>query len=160
MTMIRWQPLREVTLSRQQINRLFADALASAETTKAPVTFTPAVELREQPEAYVLRVALPGVHQEDVDIQVSAEAVAISAEHRFEKTEQQETAQRSEFRYGKFLRQLALPGKIDPDAVQATSQNGILTLTLPKAQPTQTRKVQIVTATTPTLPQAQPVTND
>ncbi|WP_287129670.1 Hsp20/alpha crystallin family protein [Candidatus Cyanaurora vandensis] len=150
MAIIRWAPLRETAMLRQ-MDRLLVDVFTKP---KAETFFAPAMELREQPNAYILRTALPGVKSEDLDIQVDPTAVSIRASHSYSKYQEQEVAHGSEFRYGKFSRQLSLPGRVDTDKVQADFQDGILTLTLPKAEPSTTRKIPVTAGI-----QALPTTN-
>jgi len=146
MSIVRWEPIREIDLLHRQLDRLFENVEIKTESS-----YLPAMELRELPEAYLLKTALPGIRSEDIDIQATPEAVTISAEHRYEKTEQ-ETASRTEFRYGKFFRQLVLPARIDSENVVASYENGILILTLPKAQQNRVKKITVPTVKT--LPDA------
>lgn len=144
MTIVRWAPFQELNVLRRQMDQLFEDVLS--ETPQLKGEFMPAVEFREQPQAFVLRVALPGIRAEDVEVQATHEALSISAEHRYSKQDDQEVTHRSEFRYGKFFRQVMLPTRIDPDQVQATFEDGILTLTLPKVARSGVRKVPVLPA--------------
>jgi len=134
---------------RRQMDQLFEDALAEAPQIKGE--FMPPVEFREQPQAFVLRAALPGIRGEDVDVQVTPDGLTIRAEHHYTKQDDQEVVHRSEFRYGKFFRQITLPTPIDPENVQAQFKDGILTLTLPKVARFGVRKVPVAVAT-PVLP--------
>jgi len=150
MTIVRWAPFQELNVLRRQMDQLFEDVLSEPPQTMKG-EFMPAVEFREQPDVFILRAALPGIKAEDVDVQATPEALTISAEHRYSKQDEQEVAHRSEFRYGKFFRQVALPTRIDPDQVQAKFEDGILTLTLPKVARAGVRKVPVAVAT-PVLP--------
>ncbi|WP_218079359.1 Hsp20/alpha crystallin family protein [Anthocerotibacter panamensis] len=148
MAIVRWEPLREMDRMRRQMDRLFEDILGGDGGETQEGIYMPAVEFREQERAYILRTMLPGIRKEDVDVEVTQEAVTIRAESRFEKTEEREVTHRSEFRYGRYVRQLALPGAIETEQVQANYQDGILTLTLPKAAQSRARKVQVFSSGT------------
>lgn len=125
MTLIRWQPVSEMETLRRQMDRIFGEMRNVNTETQA--TWQPAIELQDTEESIILRSLLPGIEAKDLDIRVTTEAVAISGEHR-----QTQNYLRSEFRYGKFQRVVALPVAVQNDRVSAEFNNGILTLTLPK----------------------------
>jgi HSP20 family protein len=127
MALIHWQPYREMETLRRQMNQML-DEMASV--NRQPIAWKPAVELRDRNDSLVLRAEIPGVEGKDLNVQVTREAVAISGEHHQEKTASDRV--RTEFRYGKFQRVIALPVAIQNDKVQAEFKDGILTLTLPK----------------------------
>ncbi len=126
MTLIRWQPISERETLRRQMDRLFGE-MRSINTEVQASYWQPAIELQDTEESIILRSLLPGIDAKDLDIQVTREAVAIKGEHR-----PQQNYLRSEFRYGKFQRIVALPVAVQNDRVTAEFKDGILTLTLPK----------------------------
>ncbi|MBF0553183.1 MAG: Hsp20/alpha crystallin family protein [Nitrospirae bacterium] len=93
--------------------------------------FTPRVELLEKKDSFVLRVELPGVKKEDVDISVNLGVLKIAGEVKGEDEEGSE-CRCSERTYGKFLRTFELPSTVDADAIAAVHEDGILELCLPK----------------------------
>lgn len=105
------------------------------------MTWKPAVELQDTEDNLILRAEIPGIEGKDLDIRVTREAVAISGEHHYEKTERGNF--RTEFRYGKFQRVIALPVAVQNDQVQAEFKNGILTLTLPKVTEARRQVVKV-----------------
>ncbi len=138
-TLVRWQPVRDITVVRRQLDQLF-DELShlNFETPfikprDLGATWIPAIELHNHDTEVVLRVELPGVDAKDLDVQVTREAVVIAGEYRSEQTDAQ-TLVRSEFRYGKFRRVVPLRVAVQNDQVKADFRNGVLTLTLPKVQ--------------------------
>ena len=137
MSLIRWQPWQEVETLSRQLDQLFAD-FTPVSRTASPVarpvsrTWTPAIELKDADTEFVLRAELPGIDAKDLDIQVTSEAVSLSAEHRSETKHEDGKFFRSEFRYGSFRRVIPLPVAIRNDQVKADFTDGILTLTLPK----------------------------
>lgn len=135
-----WQPFREIESLRRQIDHAFDELTNSANDPQS--AWTPAIELIDGGDNFLLRAQLPGMSGKDLDVQVTREAVAISGEYR----SQQDQAQgylHSEFRYGKFQRVIPLPVAIQNDQVQADFKDGILTLTLPKVTEARNRVVKI-----------------
>lgn len=124
MTLLRWQPISEMETLRRQMDRIFGEMISV--NNEAQATWQPAIELQDTAESLILRIMLPGIEAKDLDIRVTGEAVAISGEHRPQEY------LRSEFRYGKFQRVIALPVAVQNDRVNAELKDGILTLTLPK----------------------------
>lgn len=143
MALIRWEPLREVNSLQREMNRLF-DALSPAlEERTNGISFMPAAEIHETPEAIQLKLEVPGLDAKDLDVQVTAEAVAISGERRSETKAEENGMVRSEFRYGKFQRVIPLPVRVQNNKVEAQYKDGILNLTLPKAEEEKNRVVKV-----------------
>ncbi|MEJ6482278.1 Hsp20/alpha crystallin family protein [Nostoc punctiforme UO1] len=152
MALIRWEPFREAEIMQRQINRLFDQMLSSQESDRLRgdvahrsdiIAFTPPAEIHETSDAFKLRIELPGLKPDDLDVKVSPEAVEISGERRFETTTEEKGIRRSEFRYGSFGRIIPLSTRIQNDKVQAEFKDGVLCLTLPKAQSEQNRVVKV-----------------
>lgn len=122
-----WNPWREMEMLRRQMDRVF-DEIA----TPSEYSWTPAIELRDNGDAYLLKAQLPGMNAKEISVEVTREAVAITGEHQSEVEDNGQV--RSEFRYGKFRRVVALPAEVQNDQVQAEYKDGILTLTLPKVE--------------------------
>lgn len=147
MAIIRWQPWQEFDVLRRQFDDLF-DELAPISRATGKVNghaWSPAIELKSTDEALTLRVELPGINANDLDVQVTREAVSISGEYKSEtKTEDKEhQVHRSEFRYGSFQRVIPLPTAIQNDQVKAEFKDGILTLTLPKVEAEKPKVVKV-----------------
>jgi HSP20 family protein len=151
MALTRWQPYQEIATLRRQMDQMFSE-LASV-NRESQMTWKPAVELKDTEENVILRAEIPGVEGKDLDIQVSRQAVAIAGENRYEKKAQERGYFRTEFRYGKFHRVIALPAPVQNDQVQAEFKDGILTLTLPKVTEARRTVVKVnladTTAATP-----------
>lgn len=143
MALIRWEPFREIETLQRQMNRLFEDITTRADGEYHGFAFVPSAELEDTPEAILLRLEVPGLEPEDLDVQVTAESVAITGERRTEVRTEEKGLTRSEFRYGKFQRVIPLPVRIQNNQVQAEYKNGILKLTLPKAEEERNRVVKV-----------------
>lgn len=153
MSLNRWQPLKELNTLRHQMNHLFDELTHSdrelAEFPKLEnVLWAPAIELKETETDLILKAVVPGIEAKDLDVHVSENAVSIAGEHRQEKHTEKKGYFRSELRYGQFQRTVPLPVSIKHDQVQSEFKDGVLTLTLPKAEPTR-QSVTKIDLTTP-----------
>lgn len=142
MTLIQWQPFRAMESWQREMNHLF-DHLGSTTSRDNGRTYIPPAEMTETPEAIHLRVELPGLESQDIDIQVSADAVSLSGERKSVSRTDAEGKKRSEFQYGAFRRIIPLPTRIQNTEVKAEYRNGILQLNLPKAESEKTKVVKV-----------------
>ncbi|HLO86796.1 MAG TPA: Hsp20/alpha crystallin family protein [Nostocaceae cyanobacterium] len=152
MALIRWEPLREIerldpfrdidTLQRQ-INRLFERMLPTDGGERVGLVFVPLAELEETDEALNLKLEVPGIDPKDINVEVTADSVSITGERKSETTTEREGYTRSEFRYGRFQRIIPLPTTVQNDQVRADYKDGILRLTLPKAEPERHKAVKV-----------------
>ena len=141
--LVRWHPLQEIEDVRRQFDRLFSDVVNVEQNTKKG-EWIPASELRDDGEYLTLRVSLPEIKAKDLDIQVTKDSLSLSGERHPERPEGSEKGYYwSEISYGKFRRVFALPVAIANDQVTADYNNGILTLTLPKANEVKAFKVNV-----------------
>ena len=143
MTLIRWEPLREMNSLQREMNRLFDSLTPEVDRGSNGVAFVPAAEIDETPDAIHLKLEIPGMEAKDLDVQVTAEAVAISGERRSETKTEEKGMTRSEFRYGSFRRVIPLPARIQNDSVKAEYKNGVLNLNLPKAESEKNQVVKV-----------------
>lgn len=133
MALIRWQPFHEMEALQRDMNRMF-EALASNEQTSMRQAFMPLAEMEQTEDAVHLKVEVPGMNANDLDVQVTKDAVMITGERKSESKSEKNGMKRSEFRYGSFSRTIPLPVPIDNNQVKGDYQDGILTLELPKVQ--------------------------
>jgi HSP20 family protein len=133
--------MREMTTIQREMDRLFA-GFGDTNVT----SFVPAAELKTDNDNIYLQLEVPGLTPEEIDVQVSLNSVAIAGERKEETTTDENGTKRSEFRYGKFHRVIALPKKIQQDAVQAKYENGVLKLTLPKLEDEKPKTVKVEVA--------------
>ncbi|MGL5060339.1 MAG: Hsp20/alpha crystallin family protein [Microcoleus sp.] len=143
MALIRWEPFREMDSLQREMNRLFDSLTPAADRASNGVAFVPAAEMEETGDAIHLKLEIPGMEAKDLDVQVTAEAVAISGERRSETKIEEKGMTRSEFRYGSFRRVIPLPSRVQNDSVQADYKNGVLHLNLPKAEAEKNRVVKV-----------------
>jgi HSP20 family protein len=142
MTIIRWQPWSEIDTLQKQMNHLF-DSFVSPNLNYKELNFVPAAELNETPEAIDLKLELPGINPDDLEVQVTADAVSIAGERKSETKTTENGVTRSEFRYGSFHRIIPLPVAVKNDQVDAQYKDGILHLNLPKADAEKNKVVKV-----------------
>jgi len=148
MAIIRWEPAREVNSLQGDLNRLvssFFDATSVPATTngRARARWTPAMDLVEQDNQFVLRADLPGLSEEDVKIEVDGNVLAISGERRTEREHKGQGYHRVERAFGSFARSLRLPEGVDADAIEASFDHGVLEVRIPKPAAKQPHRVAI-----------------
>ena len=136
-----WEPFREVDTLQRQMNHLYDSLTTTSEDVGS--AFVPAAELQETPEALHLKLEVPGMNREDIDVQVTADSIAISGERKLERHTEEKGVTRSEFRYGKFRRVIPLPIRVQNTNVHGEYKDGILSLTLPKAEEEKNRVVKV-----------------
>jgi HSP20 family protein len=144
MTIVRWEPLRELSTLQNEMNRLFNTAF---EPTQAPGgamrRWMPAMDLVETPEHFVLRADLPGMTVEDVHIELEDSVLTVSGERKAEHEDEREGYHRVERAFGSFTRTLTLPKGIDPEGITAAFEHGVLEVRIPKPEQTKPRRIEI-----------------
>lgn len=108
-----------------------------------PAISIPAADLSETDEALQIRMDMPGLKAEEINIEVSGNTIRISGEHKEEKEQKGKTYHRIERRSGSFARAMTLPAPVKEDQVTAECNDGVLTITLPKTEAAKTRKVTV-----------------
>ena len=144
MTMIRWEPFREMMSLRNAMDRLFEESFVR------PSRLWPEMERGELPvDVYqtandvVVKATIPGVKPEEVDISITGDTLTIKAEHKEEKEVKQEDYFYKERRYGSFNRSIPIPVQVKADKAEAVFENGVLTLTLPKAEEVKPKQIKV-----------------
>jgi HSP20 family protein len=119
-----------------------SDLVPSAEELSSR-TWLPPVDVRETGEAYVISAELPGLTRKDIQITFENGVLRLAGERKLEKDEDKDNYHRIERAYGSFSRSFTLGSGVDADRVTATFQDGVLTITVPKAEETKPRKIDI-----------------
>ncbi|BAZ06667.1 Hsp20/alpha crystallin family protein [Calothrix sp. NIES-3974] len=143
MTLVRWNPWREMSALQRQMNQLFEDTITPAKLFDSSFAHIPAVEIQETDDAILLKMEVPGMDSKDLDIQVSETTVHISGERKHEANQEEDGFRKSEFYYGKFERTIPLGIRIQNTEVKAEYKDGILSLTLPKAEAEKNKVVKV-----------------
>jgi HSP20 family protein len=146
MALVRWEPVRELTSFQNDMNRLFDtffDTPTAGNGTTPPRRWIPAMDLVETDEHFVLKADLPGLAESDVNLEVEGNVLTISGERKAEHEDKGEGYVRVERSYGAFRRSLTLPEGVDPEAVTASFDQGVLEVRIPKPEERKPRRVAI-----------------
>jgi HSP20 family protein len=148
MTIVRWEPLRELSSLQSEMNRLFNtvfDAPAGGGNGSGSVLrrWVPAMDLVESGDHFVLRADLPGMSEEDIEIELEDGTLTVSGERKAEHEEREEGFHRVERSFGAFSRSLTLPKGVDADAVSAKFDRGVLEIRIPKPEERKPRRISI-----------------
>jgi HSP20 family protein len=152
MTMIRWQrPEVNPWLSmepwgnlREEINRLFDASFSDTDTfPKLMNAWGPSLDLFEDKDNLVVRVELPGMKKSDIDVSLHEGTLTVSGERKEESPDKDAQTHRQERFYGRFQRSIALPVNIAQEKVKATYTDGLLTVTLPKAEDAKPKQIEV-----------------
>src|SRR3954467_14342450 len=152
MAIVRWEPLRELSTLQNEMNRLFStafDAPAPSNGGGAARRWLPAMDLVETEDHFVLRADLPGMSEENVNIEVEDRVLTVSGERKAEHETSKEGYHRVERAFGAFSRSLTLPEGVDPEAVEASFDRGVLEIRIPKPEQRKPRKISIGVGDTP-----------
>jgi len=145
MAIERWHPLTELMSLRQAMDRLFEDSFVRP--SRALATFgesaTPALDVYQTPTEIVVKAAMPGVKPEDVSIDITGETLTIRGESKVEEETKKEDYLYQERRYGVFSRSMVLPSGLKSDKAEATMEDGVLTLTIPKAEEAKPKAIKV-----------------
>lgn len=144
MTLIKYDPIREIRNLQEEMNRLFASAFSRTfDDELMSGAWTPSVDIYENKDQVVLEAELPGMKPEDVNISIENNVLTIQGERKFEKKEEKDNYHRIERRYGSFTRSFTLPPTIDPERITAEFDNGVLRLTMVKREEAKPRRIEI-----------------
>jgi HSP20 family protein len=147
MALIRWEPVRELNTIQNEMNRLFNTFFEAPTPGNGGTTsmrrWIPAMDLVETEDHFVLRADLPGLSESEVNIELEDNVLTISGERKAEHEERKEGYYRVERASGTFSRSLTLPEGVNPDAVQASFDRGVLEVRIPKPEQRKPRKVAI-----------------
>ncbi len=144
-TLIRWQPGETLTALRQAIDKLLDETFAQPlETlTEEDGDTLTSTTLYQTDRNYLIKTGLPGAEPEQIDVTVRSDQVSIRAEFARERSTSIEGCVKLERTIERFYRTVALPGRGDIDGAQAVLENGVLTVTVPKAPPPPSRKLTV-----------------
>jgi HSP20 family protein len=145
MALVRWDPIRELDSLQGDMNRLFDRFFEGGRTANGSTArrWIPAMDLVETEDHLVLRGDLPGMTEDDVDIEVKDNVMTVSGERKSESEDKREGYHRVERSFGSFSRSLTLPQGIDPERVDAKFENGVLEVQIPKPAEAKPTRVQI-----------------
>ena len=143
--LVRWEPFRDLVSLQEAMNRLFEESFVQSRGGwPTPVGMESlAVDMYETDDAIIVKTAVPGVKPEDLDVSIVGDTLTIRGETKAEGEIKKENYIRRERRCGSFCRSLAIPLPVMVDEAEAEFENGILTLTLPKAEEVKPKAIKV-----------------
>lgn len=137
-------PLQDVAVLQNRLNSIFNDfGRPDFGDDLVSGSFIPAVDIYEDAQKLVLKLEVPGIKQDDLQIHIEDQTLTIKGERRFESDEKEENFHRIERRYGSFVRNFSLPQTVDSGNVTANYDAGVLSISLPKKAEAKPRQVKI-----------------
>ena len=145
MTIVRYDPFRDLRTLQEEVNRLFSNNLGPSfgEEGIARGAWNPNVDIYENKDQIVLEAELPGMNREDFDLTIENSVITLRGERHFEKKDETDNYHRVERSYGAFTRSFTLPQTVSGEEAQAEYNNGVLRVTLPKREEAKSRRIEI-----------------
>jgi HSP20 family protein len=143
--LVRWEPWSDLVSLREAMDRLFEESFVRPRAGwLAPLgDGSLAVDMYETDEEVVVKTTVPGVKSEDIDVSITGDLLTIKGETKTEEKVEKANYIRQERRYGAFSRSLTLPSTVVADKATAEFENGVLTLTLPKAEEVKPKTIKV-----------------
>ena len=139
----RWEPVREMMTLREAMDRLFDDAFTRPLSLRDGGLSAPAVDMYQTDDEVVVKAALPGFKSDEVQINVTGDLLTIRGERKSEEEQKEKSWHIREHRWGSFERSISLPTDVVSEKAQADFDNGILTITLPKAEEVKPKTITV-----------------
>jgi HSP20 family protein len=129
---------------RNEIDRLFQDPFSAlTQGTSFFEGWTPALDIYEDKDKYVMKAELPGMRNEDIDVSLDGNTLTISGERKQEEEKKEGDTYRSERFFGRFQRSVTLPARVDASKIQAAYKDGVLTVTAPKSEEAKPKQIEV-----------------
>jgi HSP20 family protein len=143
MAITRWDPYRDVLALQHRLNSLFQDFSRNGENEPVTASFAPPVDIYEDEHKLVLKIEIPGMRLEDLDVRMENNTLTVKGERNFESEGKEENFHRVERRYGSFYRAFTVPNTINPEGIKAEYDTGILRLELEKKPETKPKQIKV-----------------
>ena len=151
-TMTRWDPFQDLRSAQEemaqisQMSPMLAHALGLQGQPQGSGTATawaPALDISERKDAYLVTVELPGVEADDLQITLEDGLLTIQGERQFTQESSEQQFHRIERRYGAFRRSITLPAQVQAEQIEASFDNGVLQIVVPKAEEAKPKRIQV-----------------
>ena len=139
----RWEPVREMMTLREAMDRLFDDAFTRPINLRDGGWSAPAIDMYQTDDEVVVRAALPGFKADEVQINVTGDVLTLRGELKQQEEKQERAWHIREQRWGSFERSIALPTEVTADRAVADFEDGVLTITLPKAEEVKPKTITV-----------------
>jgi HSP20 family protein len=145
MSIVRYDPFRDLRTLQEEVNRLFTGNMARAFDDEgiARGSWSPNVDIYENKDHIVLEAELPGMKRDDFDLSVENNIITLRGERQFEKKDETDNYHRVERAYGSFTRSFTLPNTVSGEGATADYRGGVLRVVLPKREETKARRIEI-----------------
>lgn len=147
MSLVRYEPWNLLGRFNNEVGRLYEDRLfgrSDSDGSKVVTShWSPAVDIREESDSFVLHADVPGVDPKDIDISMEEGVLIIKGERARQSDEEKNGYKRVERVRGSFYRRFSLPETADAERITAKSDNGVLTVTIPKQEKAQPRRIPV-----------------
>ncbi len=143
--LIRWEPARDMMTLREAMDRLFDDAFTRPLNMAGNSWSVPAVDMYQTDNEIVVKVALPGIKADEVQVNITGDVLSLKGEVKQQEEMKEKAYHIREQRWGTFERSLVLPANVIADKAKADFESGILTITLPKAEEAKPKAINIKT---------------
>jgi HSP20 family protein len=138
----RWDPFQEMLNLRRTVDRLFDNVTTDRDFTQQ-ITWGLALDVVENKDDFTVKASVPGINPDDLDVSYADDTLTIKGEIKTDNEIKENQYHLRERRYGTFSRSITLPTKVKGDAIEASYQNGVLTLRLPKAEEVKPKRIAI-----------------
>jgi HSP20 family protein len=143
----RWEPFRESSMQElmNRMNRLFRESYAPEGPEEALTTtsFAPPVDIYEDEHNITLKMEVPGIDEENIDVRIENNTLTIRGERKFDKEEKEENFRRVERQYGSFARSFTLPSSVETENIQANYDKGVLEIRLAKKAEAKPKQIKV-----------------
>jgi len=144
MNLINYEPWVALRTLRDDVNRALSGAYGEDGSNVVTSRWTPAVDIKEDTDRFVIHADIPGVDPKDIEVTLEHGTLTIRGERKLERKEGGDDGYRRVERvYGSFYRRFSLPDTADPEKVQATGRNGVLEVVIPKQAAVQPKRIQV-----------------
>jgi HSP20 family protein len=153
----RWDPFRELYALQNRMGRLFEEQYGSGrEDSLTAGAFVPPVDIYEDEHSLQLKMEVPGIDEKDLDVKVENNTLTVTGERKFEKEQKEENFHRIERRYGSFSRSFTLPSTVNTEDINASYDNGVLTVRLAKRAEAKPKQIKVTVGSQKTIEGKKP----
>jgi HSP20 family protein len=148
MNVVRYEPWGLLRRFQDDVNQLFGESRLGSvgegdQSNVVTSNWTPAVDIKEESDRYVLEADIPGVNPKDIEVTMDNGVLTIKGERKHEAQQESNGYKRVERSYGSFYRRFSLPDSADPEGITAKGKDGVLEVTIPKHEKVQPRKITV-----------------
>jgi HSP20 family protein len=145
--LMKWEPFREVSRLRREIDRLWEDFFGPSRRAFEPMAeaWMPAVDVSESGDKVTVKAEIPGMEAKDIEISMAGDTLTIKGVKKAEREEKEENYHLVERSYGSFIRSIRMPSPVDPDKIEANYKSGVVTITCPKKEEVKPKAIDVKT---------------